>query len=38
LFGFLSMTHLPDHSPCNKTSFLSSCVKRKTSLDSRAKG
>ena len=39
LFGCLSMTHLPDHSPCiTKTSFLSKCVKRSkhtTLLDSK---
>lgn len=35
LFGCLSTSHLPDHSPCNKnTSFLLSCVqKRKSSID-----
>lgn len=36
LFGCLSTSHLPDHSPCNKNaSFLLSCVqKRKSSIDS----
>lgn len=34
LFGCLSLSHLPDHSPCNKSSLLPDCVKRKTSLDS----
>lgn len=39
LFGCLSLNHLPDHSPCNKTSILPDCVKRKNSLlDSKGKG
>ncbi|KAI1294708.1 hypothetical protein HDE_05854 [Halotydeus destructor] len=35
LFGCLSTSHLPDHSPCNRnSSFLLSCVqKRKSSVD-----
>lgn len=34
LFGCLSLSHLPEHSPCNKSSLLPDCVKRRTSLDS----
>ena len=39
LFGCLSMSHLPDHGPCSSSRSehlfsLSSCVKRKASLDS----
>ena len=30
LFGCLSTSHLPDHSPCNKDSFLSCVQRRKT--------
>lgn len=37
LFGCLSLTHLPDHSPCNRSSILPNCVKRKNSLDSNTR-